>query len=255
RRPPGRRGLLVVCRARVTGGVLPTDRGAAAHHRPVRARVLRGHRRGPADRRPAGPGERAAEDRHRDLGAAAAAARHAGSRQPPDDRPPVPARRHGRDAEHPPAHQRAGAPSGGAVRRAALTGGGANLLTGRPYPSSAVVGELDGEVEVLGLEQADHGLQVVPALGRHAQLLALHLGLHALRALVPDDLGHLLGVVLGDALLQSDRDAVLLAGHLGLRRVEVLERDAALDELLLEHVEDGARALLAVGADFHTVLT
>src|SRR6185437_8425499 len=245
RRPPGRRVLLVVRRARVPRRVLPADRGAAAHHRPVRPRVLRGHRRRAAHRRPDGAGERAAQDRRGHHRAAPAAARDAGRRQPPDDRPPVPGRRGRRHAEHPPADQRAGPPPGGAVRRTA---------PGVTYPGSAAVGELQGEVEVLALEQAHHRLQVVLALGGDAQLLALHLGLDALGALVPDDLGHLLGVVLGDALLQGDRDAVLLAGRLGVRRVEVLEGDPALDELLLEHVEYGVRPFLTVGPDLHAVL-
>src|SRR6185437_1932975 len=78
--------------------------------------------------------------------------------------------------------------------------------------------------------------------------------LDALRTLVPDDLGDLLGVLLGDALLEGDRDAVLLAGHLGVGRVEVLQRNPALDELLLEHVKDGVGPLLAVGADLDAVL-
>jgi hypothetical protein len=45
------------------------------------------------------------------------------------------------------------------------------------------------------------------------------------------------------------------SGHPGLSRVEVLQRDAALDELLLEDVEHGAGALLTVGPDLHAALT
>src|SRR6516164_4479626 len=124
-----------------------------------------------------------------------------------------------------------------------------------PQSVSAVVGELQGEVEVLGLEQADDGLEVVLLLRRDPEFLALDLGTDAAGALVPDDLGDLLRVLLGDALLQADRDAVLLAGCPRLGRVQVLERDAALDQFFLEDVEDGLSALLAVGAYLHSVLT
>jgi heat shock protein HtpX len=84
-------------------------------------------------------------------------------------------------------------PTGERVRR--LEGLAGSLASGG-LVSLAAVGELEREVEVLGLEQAHHGLQVVSALGRHAQLLALDLGLDALGPLIPDDLGHLLRVVL-----------------------------------------------------------
>src|SRR5262249_42240725 len=118
-----------------------------------------------------------------------------------------------------------------------------------------VVGELQGEVEVLGLEQADDGLQVVLLLGRHPELFALDLRAHPAGPLVPDDLGDRLRVLLGDALLQGDGDAVLLAGHLRVGGVEVLEGDLALDELLLEDVEDGLGPLFAVGTDLDPMLT
>ena len=61
---------------------------------------------------------------------------------------------------------------------------------------SAVVDELQGEVEFLALQQADHLLEVVLLLGRDAQLIALHLGADAFRELIPDDLRDLPGVVL-----------------------------------------------------------
>jgi hypothetical protein len=77
-------------------------------------------------------------------------------------------------------------------------------------PRSAVVRELDREVEVLAPDQGLHGLQVVALLRGDAELVALDLGLDALRALVADELGDLLGVLRGDALLQRDRDLALL---------------------------------------------
>ena len=149
---------------------------------------------------------------------------------------------------HPPTSER--------VRRLEALSGGSHLpgCAQGGYPESAVVGELQGEVEVLAFEQADHRLQVVAALRGNTQFLALNLRLDTLRSLVPDDLRDLLGVLLGDALLEGNRDAVLLAGHLGIGRVEVLQRHPALDELLLEHVKDGLGPLLAVGADLDSVL-
>src|ERR1700761_9108052 len=119
---------------------------------------------------------------------------------------------------------------------------------------SAVVDKLQSEVEVLALEQGDDRLQVVLLLGRDPQLVPLDLRLDALGALVPDDLAKLLGVVLGDAFLEADGQPVLLARQLGLAGVQHLERDPALDQLVLEHVEDGVGPLLAVGPDLHPLL-
>src|SRR6202012_1134191 len=119
---------------------------------------------------------------------------------------------------------------------------------------SAVVDKLQSEVEVLALEQGDDRLQVVLLLGRDPQLVPLDLRLDALGALVPDDLAKLLGVVLGDAFLEADGQPVLLARQLGLAGVQHLERDPALDQLVLEHVEDGVGPLLAVGPDLPPLL-
>src|ERR1700722_19980358 len=130
-------------------------------------------------------------------------------------------------------------------------GAGGSDLT---QPVSAVVDELHSEVELLALQQRDDRLQIVLLLGRNAKLLTLDLGLNTLRPLVPDDLGDLLGVVLGDALLQGHRHLVLPAGRLGVVRLQCLERDAALDQLVLEHVKDRQRALFAVSADVDRVL-
>src|SRR6201992_2205588 len=119
---------------------------------------------------------------------------------------------------------------------------------------SAVVDKLQSEVEVLALEQGDDRLQVVLLLGRDPQLVPLDLRLDALGDFVPDDLARLLGVVLGDAFLEADGQPVLLARQLGLAGVQHLERDPALDQLVLEHVEDGVGPLLAVGPDLHPLL-
>src|SRR5215470_10961856 len=114
---------------------------------------------------------------------------------------------------------------------------------------SAVVDELQGQAEVFALHQGDDRLQVILLLGRDAQLVALCLGPDSLRPLIPDELGDLPGVVGGDAFLEADPEPVLLAGEPRVAGIEGLERDPALDQLLLEHVEHRLGPLLAVGAD------
>src|SRR5687768_8483680 len=81
---------------------------------------------------------------------------------------------------------------------------------------SAVVVELHRDVEVGALQQLLHRLQVVPLLAADPQLVALDLGLHALGALVADELGDLLRDVGLDALLDAGGDLVDLAGGLRL---------------------------------------
>src|SRR5699024_3962011 len=114
-------------------------------------------------------------------------------------------------------------------------------------PVSAVVGELEVDVEVLALEQGDDALQIVALLRAHSQLIALDLRLDALGPLVADDRRDLLRIVLVDAFLEGGIDAVLIAGGIGLAVLERLQRDSALDQLRLEHVEDGLDPVFAVG--------
>src|SRR5699024_5591841 len=114
-------------------------------------------------------------------------------------------------------------------------------------PVLAIVGELEVDVEVLALEQGDDALQIVALLRAHSQLIALDLRLDALGPLVADDLRDLLRIVLVDAFLEGGIDAVLLAGGIGLAVLERLQRDSALDQLRLEHVEDGLDPVFAVG--------
>src|SRR5688500_2571499 len=115
--------------------------------------------------------------------------------------------------------------------------------------ASAVVDELERDAEVGLLEHRDDRLQVVLLLGRHAQLVALDLGLHALRGLVTDALADRLGLLLVDALDDAALDPVRLARGPGLAGIERLERDPALDQLLLEHVQGRLRALLGLRRD------
>src|SRR6185369_6156092 len=93
---------------------------------------------------------------------------------------------------------------------------------------SAVVGELQGHVEVARLQHGDDGLQVVLLLGRDAQLVALDLRLDTLRALVADLLADRLGLVRVDALDDLAVDLVTLARGLRLAGVERLQRDLPL---------------------------
>src|SRR5215213_4676920 len=112
---------------------------------------------------------------------------------------------------------------------------------------SPVVGELDGEVVVLGLDQGLDGLKIVPALAADSKLVTLDLRLDALGTLIANQLGHLLGVLSADAFLGRRRDLVQLAGRARLASVERLEADATFDQLGLEDVEHRLHSLLRVG--------
>src|SRR5918998_2455592 len=118
---------------------------------------------------------------------------------------------------------------------------------GWPRTGSAVVGELHREVVVGFLDQRLDRLQVVAALAAHPQLLALDLGLDVLRALVPDQLGDLLGVLGGDPFLGAGGDLVELAGGARLTSVQRLEADTAADQLGLVHVQHNLDPPLGVG--------
>src|SRR5258707_8972782 len=103
---------------------------------------------------------------------------------------------------------------------------------------SAVVDELQRYVEVGLLQKGYDGLKVVALLGGNTDLVALDLGFDALGSLVADELGDLLGVLTGDALLDGAADLVRLAACLRVAGdVECLHRDVAPDELFLEDVD------------------
>src|SRR5699024_11312691 len=77
----------------------------------------------------------------------------------------------------------------------------------------------------------------------------------AIGPLVADHLGDLLGILGGDALLQADEEAVLLAGRLGLiRNVQDLQGQLPPDQPLLEDVQGRVRALLGAARDLDPVL-
>jgi hypothetical protein len=109
------------------------------------------------------------------------------------------------------------------------------------FTGSAVVHELERNIQLFALQERLHLLEVVTALGLHAQLITLDLTLHGLRPLIADDLGDLLRVLARDALLDRGLDAVLLAARERLAGIQRPQRDPALDELLLEDVEDRRR--------------
>src|SRR6266542_5430926 len=155
-------------------------------------------------------------------------------------RPTIRARRHRRSCSPP-----RGRPGGRPARRSPPGWRPATL---------AEVDELQRQVEILALDQGDHGLKIILFLGGDAQFLALDLGPHALRPLITDDLADLLGVVLRDALLERDPEPVLLARGLRVARIHALPRDLAPDQLVLEHVEHGLGPLLAVGPDLHAMV-
>src|SRR4051794_31484145 len=124
----------------------------------------------------------------------------------------------------------------------------------RQYARSAVVVELQRDVEVGPAQQLLHRLQVVALLAADPQLVPLDLRLDTLRALVADELGDLLGDVGLDALLDPRGDPVGLARGLRFAGVEDLQRDVPLDQLLLEDIEGGGDPLLGVGLQRDAVL-
>src|SRR3954454_23085611 len=136
-----------------------------------------------------------------------------------------------------------------------LRTGGLRLASDhRGQPVLPVVVELQGDVEVGPSQELLHRLQVVPLLPADPELVALDLRLDTLGALVADQLGDLLRDVGLDALLDAGGDLVGLAGGLRLTRVEDLQRDVALDQLLLEDIEGGGEPLLGVGLQRDAVL-
>src|SRR5262249_29140477 len=103
----------------------------------------------------------------------------------------------------------------------------------------AVVGELQGDAEVLVLDHRDDLLQIVAILSGHADLVFLDRGLH-LDLAVLDETHDLPGLLDGDALLDGDLLPERAAGRLfHLAVVQGLERDATLVELRLEDIDDG----------------
>src|ERR671912_917032 len=117
--------------------------------------------------------------------------------------------------------------------------------------SSAIVREAQRQALVALLEQGDRLLEVVLALARDPELVALDLGLD-LEPGLPQGLGQRLGLVLGDPLEERARHPVVAAaGRPRLRRGQRLERDRPLHQLVLEHVEGGQRPLIGLGQDHH----
>src|SRR5215204_191065 len=100
---------------------------------------------------------------------------------------------------------------GGAVRRPLCNRRAARpRIDTPPGSSSAVVREAQRQALVALLEQGDRRLEVVLALARDPQLVALDLGLD-LEAGLPQGLGQRLGLVIGDALEERALDPVVAA--------------------------------------------
>src|ERR1700744_4279871 len=87
---------------------------------------------------------------------------------------------------------------------------------GRTNCTLTIVDELQRDVEVGLLEHRDDLLQIVALFAGDAHLVALDLGFDGLGALVPDQLGDLLGVFATDALFEAAGDLVGLTGGLRL---------------------------------------
>ena len=86
-------------------------------------------------------------------------------------------------------------------------------------------------------------MQIVAALRANPKFITLNLSLDALRAFVANDLRDFLGLILLDALLEGGLDLVVLARSVWLSGVEALQRDAAFDQLGLEHIQNGFDAV------------
>src|SRR5450830_907420 len=115
-----------------------------------------------------------------------------------------------------------------------------------PRRSTAVVGELKRDAEVLFPDQRDGALKVVFVAAHHAHLVALNGGLHfQLGVLESSDDGFRLVRLdsLHDFYMLPDRTHGRL---LDAAVIEGLERDLTLDELALHDVPDAAQLLLVI---------
>src|SRR5436309_5398193 len=118
----------------------------------------------------------------------------------------------------------------------------------RRRASSAVIPESELESEVLRAQEGDHFLELVLGRRLDADLLALDRRLRLFELLVLDRLDDRFRLFLRDALGKLD-----LAPHGVVRRgrggaeLEVLHGHVALDELGLQHVEQGLHLEVVVG--------
>src|SRR5690606_28105454 len=128
---------------------------------------------------------------------------------------------------------------------------------GTPEPArqpSAIVDELQRYVEIGLLQHRDDGLQIVALLGAYPDLVALDLRLDALRSLLADQLGDLLGVLGADALFDGAGHLEGLAAGLRFAGLERLDRDVPAHQLLLEDIAGRLEPLLGRAGDLDGAL-
>jgi len=117
----------------------------------------------------------------------------------------------------------------------------------------AEVSELELHAEVAGAQLGHDLLQDVAVLGDDANGVALDAGI-GFQLRVLDDGDYLLGVFAGDALFQLD---LLANGGVGrgfdLLVFEVLERDAALDQLLRKNFDDRLEGVLVLRGELNSL--
>src|SRR6202142_1049710 len=116
-----------------------------------------------------------------------------------------------------------------------------------PWPILAVVLELERDLDVERAQATDHPLERVLVLAPDPNGIALDLRLH-LGELVPDQLGQLLGDIVGQAAPEGDDllDRVA-AGRLDLAPVEDLQAEVSPDCLRLDQVLDHRCPEVVVG--------
>ena len=118
------------------------------------------------------------------------------------------------------------------------------ILPAKPVLVGPVVGELEFDPHIASAQQGDDGLQIVSILARDAHRIALNAGLHLLLGVL-DQLDDLLGLFDRDALLEGHLLAhALPRGRFHLAPGQVLERDAAFDQLLAQNVLDRFEVVL-----------
>ena len=118
----------------------------------------------------------------------------------------------------------------------------------------AEVGELQVDADVLAAEQGHDLLQGVAVLADDADRVALDAGLRLLLRVLDRRDDHL-GLLGRDALHQLDLlPHAGVGGRLDLLVLEVLQRDAALDQLLRQDLDDRLQLVLVLARELNRVV-